>query len=405
MRVLSVLVLVACSSGLLLTGGCEFPYNPPADAPVKEGLGDAGGGSTIRLRKVNTDIQICNPSITQDDQNYPGCMLWLNFAGKLSVKPGQFEGEYTIGEEEVKQHDRLTISDTSNTVRWYVMRPDKIKGDLQDPEWSTHPDYIATMGETDKIYSGYAVSISNKTFFKFNDKNLTSTSTPHLWVPDRFTSGGTTVPASPQYDETTGMVDKASVKTYFGTDTVRVLFSLKTNGLTIHYIDYSVDSPTLTALPKPEGRESWSCESALFSPDGKWVVYNCINWQTDQNEAYVQRLAPDSKPVLVDAHGGDPHWWKSPNGSLFVTYYGPSVASGLMRETFAVGKNDDGILGSTYKQKIILPDTDAGESLAAHTLFESAPRELLGLPFKGGLSRDGRFLCTGYIYAYMYVLP
>jgi len=29
------------------------------------------------------------------------------------------------------------------------------------------------------------------------------------------------------------------------------------------------------------------------------------------------------------------------------------------------------------------------------------PNTLINLPFKGGLSRDGHFLCTGYEYAYL----
>jgi hypothetical protein len=44
----------------------------------------------------------------------------------------------------------------------------------------------------------------------------------------------------------------------------------------------------------------------------------------------------------------------------------------------------------------------AGSSATALALDAGAkPDTLARLPFKGGLSRDGKFLCTAYKYAYL----
>ena len=96
-----------------------------------------------KIYTVNGDNQVCNPSISQDTVNFPASMLWLNFQGDLDVKSA--DSEYTVSVSKVRQHDRLTISDTAKNVKWYLMR-DLSKGEcqFQDPEWSTHPDYRAS---------------------------------------------------------------------------------------------------------------------------------------------------------------------------------------------------------------------------------------------------------------------
>ena len=57
---------------------------------------------------VNDGKQICNPSVSQDPENYPAAMLWLNFGGKLNVEAP--DSVYTTSK--VVQHDRLSVSDT-----------------------------------------------------------------------------------------------------------------------------------------------------------------------------------------------------------------------------------------------------------------------------------------------------
>jgi hypothetical protein len=357
-----------------------------------------------RLRCVNTGRQICNESISQDAENYSGCMLWLNFMGEMTVRvPSQWVDEYTIPAP--FHHDRLTISDTGNTVKWFVMRPSFITGEMQDPEWTTHPDYIALLGQDDDAaWDGYIVRISDKEFFKFSEDGLNGTSTPHLWLPTGYT--GAAAPESLEYDAN-GLVTKASIAAYFGTDTVKVAFSYKVGGwLTLRYIDYSAADPQVVELSRPEGKDDWHCESGLISPDGNWIVFNCYTG-TSTYSAYVQELTPGSRPVLIAEPGADPHWWRDPaDGSLFVVY---STTGGVISEGLEGFIGDDGSidasLGSTLIRRADLTSGGGGGGPGSWYYFKDPPVNLVDLPFKGGLSPDGRFLCTGYNYAYLFVLP
>ena len=137
---------------------------------------------------VNGGKQICNPSVSQDPENYPAAMLWLNFGGKLNVEAP--DSVYTTSK--VVQHDRLSVSDTSGKVLWYLMR-DTESGDcqFQDPEWSTHPNYIVALRAYDTKgnkacenldYGVFAVRMSDKKKFFFYDKDMSEFATPHLWV-------------------------------------------------------------------------------------------------------------------------------------------------------------------------------------------------------------------------------
>ena len=59
----------------------------------------------------------------------------------------------------------------------------------------------------------------------------------------------------------------------------------------------------------------------------------------------------------------------------------------------------DGSLGYTMKQEVrLFPEGPA------YMQFEkiNQPQELVNLPFKGGLSPDGFYLCTGYEFAFIF---
>lgn len=384
---------LAAASALLLSM-CEYPYSPQTQPAPNV----TAAPSESRLRPVNTGIQICNESISQDPVNFPGCMLWLNFNGNLAVNvPAKWLSDYTV--RDVAMHDRLTITDTSNTVKWFVKKPAEIQGELQDPEWAAHPDYIATMGkDNQRNFDFFVVRISDKSWLKVNEDGLDGTSTPHLWLPRSHSATGT-LPSNPTFDSKTGLIDKASLVEYFGTDTVKIMYSKRIGSyLQVHYADYSADVPVLTALKKPVGKEDWECESALFSPDGKWVSFNAFSG--NDYAAYIQELSPTSEPILVAEPGSDPRWYQDPaDGSFYIVY---STLGGLITEELIEGGNDDGSLGSTMIRKADLPAV--GESVPAWYVFKNPPVKLLDLPFKGGLSPDGKFLCTGYRYAYLYVL-
>ena len=132
--------------------------------------------------------QTCNPSVSQDTVNFPSSMLWLNF-NKLIVK--DHDSGYSL--TEVAQHDRLTVSDTANNVKWYLMI-DKDEGEcqFQDPEWSTHADYIVALrGKRFKKsqscgdaldFGIFAVRTSDKKKFWFKEEGIIEEATPHVWV-------------------------------------------------------------------------------------------------------------------------------------------------------------------------------------------------------------------------------
>ena len=122
-------------------------YSP--DPFVADYSNNSGSGSVeTAIGKIypvdgneNDDQQTCNPSVSQDTVNFPASMLWLNFT-KLIVN--RHDVGYSV--TEVSQHDRLTVSDTANDVKWYLMIDESLgECQFQDPEWSTHPDFIVSL--------------------------------------------------------------------------------------------------------------------------------------------------------------------------------------------------------------------------------------------------------------------
>jgi hypothetical protein len=196
------------------------------------------------------------------------------------------------------------------------------------------------------------------------------------------------------------MVDSASVASFFGTDSAVVVFALLTeSGASIHYYSYADASRGLVALKRPAGRSLWRCESPLVSPDGRWVVYNCFSPDFKQSEIYLQRLAPDSRALLLRDNAADPHWWRNPTSGEYLVVY--CTEWGAIRDVFEeiddIAADD---VGKTYALRVNLASVD--EQLPAVLNFTSDPAVLLNLPFRGGLSPSGRYLGTGYQYGYIY---
>jgi hypothetical protein len=192
------------------------------------------------------------------------------------------------------------------------------------------------------------------------------------------------------------MVDKETVREYFGTDLVKFVYALNKGslGLTIYYIDYSQANPTVTEVPRPQGKDGFDCESPLISPDGSWIVYNCKNGGLSC-ESYMQLLSDKSEAVLL--HNGmaaEPHWWlNDKTNELFVLY---STKVGPLYDDLA-RITDDGSKGRTLIRRIASGPTWLSLHDGESTLAE--------LPFQGGLTRDGNYLVTGYIYGYILGFP
>jgi hypothetical protein len=398
MKFLSVILFVSFS---IILNSCDFIYSP------KQEPYPGGGGSKITkdgiLYAINPGQQTCNPSISHNNSVYPACMLWLGFKILKLRIPAKWLSEYdTVS---VQQHDRLTITDTSNTVQWYVKREKlSIAGHIQDPEWSTHPDYIVCLGE-DSLgnWGGYAVRVidapANPAYLKFCKTGLADESTPHVWLPDSATNGG--IVLDPQYDPLTNFVKKPDIQSFFGTTKVKIAYVNRTNGLTIFYIDYSLETPALVQLVKPAGKESWNCECPLISPDGNWVTYNLYS-SKQAIESYMQKLSPTSQPVSITSNGAEPHWWVNNKTNYYIIF----SRTGDINSTYytAGDLSDDKIAasaGSTYMQKLTGDPGDVPFFLGLRVDETSPAVKIASLPYKGGLSDNGLFICTGYEQTFM----
>ena len=117
-------------------------------------------------------------------------------------------------------HDRLTISDTANNVKWYLMI-DKDKGEcqFQDPEWSTHPNFVVALRGydvngskacEDLDYGIFAVRTSDKEKFWFYEKKIIGEATPHVWVDP--------MAEAPEDG------DDSTIEGFFGTKNVRLTY-------------------------------------------------------------------------------------------------------------------------------------------------------------------------------------
>ena len=177
-----------------------------------------------------------------------------------------------------------------------------------------------------------------------------------------------------------------SIKTFVGATNTnfKIAFNRKSNG-SIYYIDFSEAEPVVKKLRKPAGNGGNS-DSPLLSPDGKWVTYFMFSTANDVL-AFVQRLDPDADAVQVGgAYATDPHWWTDTNAThdLYIIYSNMFLQDGIAAVT---GK-------ATFKQKVDLSGTTP--------VLVGAPVQIADKPMNGGLTKDGKFLCTGYSEAAFY---
>jgi hypothetical protein len=376
---------------VLFIVGCDFPYNPQLQTqPYFEQK------SNGQIFSINTNQQVCNPSITQSTA-FQGCMLWLGFDQLSVVVPDSLKG-YSL--TQVQEHDRLTVTDVSNTVRWYMMATDAAPtGELQCPRWSIHPDYITFLiGIPAQSYSGFSVRISDKKILKICNAQLEEFSAPYVWLPDTVVSSA--VVENPTYTAN-GFVKREFVHQFFGTTKFKYVYALpETQGGYLLYVDYSAaGEPTPVRLSKPTGKESWQCASPHISPDGNWITFHCFQnaVQGYGYASYIQKLQAGSVPVLVADRASDPNWWVDPTSGTYNVVY--AVTNEDYFTTFDFTDStimNSGKIGATVKRRL------SGNSAGTLSIDVSVkPDTLVRLPFKGGLSRDGNFLCTAYKYAYL----
>ena len=353
------------------------------------------------LYAVNDGKQICNPSVSQDPKNYPASMLWLNFGGTLKVKAS--DSVYTTSK--VVQHDRLSVSDTSGKVLWYLMR-DTEAGDcqFQDPEWSTHPNYIVALRafnskgesgckESDMDYGMFAVRMSDKKKFFFYNKEMSEFATPHLWVETG---------AEPD----TAAAD-STVEGFFGTNQVRLVYVNKKDEIV--FVDYANGGTKgAKTLKKPSGVDGWMMDSPMISPDGNYVVYNMINSSMTGWKSFIQELSGNSKPIEMEKSPGmisepvQPRWFTYAERLFVMWTEFPQGSQFVNKNDLSEVSVQDGSAGRTVMREVSVA-TGAPADLAfawAGDMIEIAP-----IPMVGGRSPDGRFVATGTNLGFLLALP
>lgn len=353
------------------------------------------------LYAVNDGKQICNPSVSQDPKNYPASMLWLNFGGTLKVKAS--DSVYTTSK--VVQHDRLSVSDTSGKVLWYLMR-DTEAGDcqFQDPEWSTHPNYIVALRafnskgesgckESDMDYGMFAVRMSDKKKFFFYNKEMSEFATPHLWVE----TGA----------EPDTAAAESTVEGFFGTNQVRLVYVNKKDEIV--FVDYANGGTKgAKTLKKPSGVDGWMMDSPMISPDGNYVVYNMINSSMTGWKSFIQELSGNSKPIEMEKSPGmisepvQPRWFTYAERLFVMWTEFPQGSQFVNKNDLSEVSVQDGSAGRTVMREVSVA-TGAPADLAfawAGDMIEIAP-----IPMIGGRSPDGRFVATGTNLGFLLELP
>ena len=155
---------------------------------------------------------------------------------------------------------------------------------------------------------------------------------------------------------------------------IKIVFTNKQRS-SLYLVDYSQTPVQAIKLNKPEGY----VDSPLIDSSGKWITYF-----TAGNGVYIQKLDPTAMPIIIDSSGTEPHWWIKPgtNETYIVYSNNQYVEKGTLKT----------LLGySTFKQRIDASGAKIGL------------REIIAdKPFNGGLSFDGKYLCTGYSDAAFY---
>lgn len=388
--------LIAPTLLLLNLAACVYEPEQFEEKAVESSA--SGAVSDIgTVHSINNRMQICNPSITQDTLNYPGSMLWLNFGGTLNVTADD-SGFTTSG---VAQHDRLTVTDSNNEVKWFLMM-DSTECQFQDPEWSTHPNYlVSTSADTTGSkgcsvldYGIFAVRMSDHKRFWFVEKGLGEFTTPHVWV-------------DPSVLEPDSAFSDSTLRGFFGTENVRLVFVDTTNSIV--FVDYANGGMKKSVKLKKNAemeKESWQMDSPMISPDGNFIVYNAIKGVSAM-KSFVQKLSEGSVPIEIEQTSdmmgvpAQPHWFKY-GERLFITWAEVPNGNFFIKDDLSQSVTHDGSAGRTAMREIFL-DANAPADLTMQWL--GPVTEIAPIPTTGGRSPDGKFLATGYKLGFMLELP
>ncbi len=152
---------------------------------------------------------------------------------------------------------------------------------------------------------------------------------------------------------------------------------------TVYFVDFDDSVVAPRELKKDEARADWDAWCPIISPDGGLVTYYVRSGT--QAAVYCQPLDTAAPPILIGIPGSEPHFYRDNVGSLFITY---TDANGIMLE----GTSATLTGYHTYKQQV---DPTTGQKIGSPTVVAT-------YPFYGGMSQDGKYICTGYSSAYVY---
>jgi hypothetical protein len=183
------------------------------------------------------------------------------------------------------------------------------------------------------------------------------------------------------------LADRDAIKEFLGVSSYQFKLAFtRSSEQALYVVDFSqmetneaTDEahPKVIKLAKDPKRSSLQFDSPLFSPDGALVTYFLRSGAATQ-VPYVQQADGESAAVEAAANGTDPHFWQDSLGALYVIY----------SDKFATQVDELPTLKgyATYRQKI---NAVTGMKIDDRT-------KLVDKPFNGGLSKNGRYLCTGY---------
>ncbi len=375
------LVLFACYSPERYEGNAS-------SSKSESNLSDFG-----TLFDVNGGHQICNPSVTQDEKNFPASMLWLNFSGTLNVN-----GSKEFSAKNAGEHDRLTVSDTAGNVLWFLMK-DSVPGvecEFQDPEWATDGRFVVALGGfnakgskgcDDIEYGIFAVRLADNATLFLVDSSMRENADPHLWVGS----------AESAIDSTD------SVAAFFGTSAVKLVYS-DAKGLA--YVDYSKGKKP-ARLSVPDSVLEGELGNLMISPDGNFVAFHSLA-SSFEWASYVQELSESSSPVAVEKLDGMlsspvfPRWWKYGDRLFLVWAEFASGNSYLNKNDLLDESTWDLSVGRTAMREVSL-SASAPRDLAVE--WNGSVREIAPVPLIGGRSPSGHLMATGTNNGYLLYIP
>ncbi len=180
-------------------------------------------------------------------------------------------------------------------------------------------------------------------------------------------------------------VSKDSLQALVGTQNVKLAYTIDIVGGTqvLYFVDFndSLVSPKL--LKRPSDKQDWAVWSPIISPDGALVAYFLVDPNNSKHAAaYCQKLDPSAEPNLIDDPGSDPHFYVD-NQIEYITY---ADTTDILLAGYSTLTTKH-----TYKVQI---DATTGQTTGNRDSI--AP-----FPFYGGMSIDGKYICTGYSNAYI----